>query len=411
MKRADATLAHDPTAGAEHHRPDDRFIPIRACDLVALLAHDATRFGFTPAEVESVASALHDVIVQEAVCFQTELADTYAAFNPDRDTIPLDDLTRLRTPEAYEQLHARLAYLLEKANFRKLSNVQVDAAIRTAQAYGLRIRLHPERVTQLEVWVRGRGVEQRNRRTWRKPLKGEEFDVSVYRRLAVIARLRDDPHVIVKLFKDIPELDVDALLPHAEVSMDWRDRLLVFGGGAGALGSSAGKLMGLFTGVVALSQLLWVLLVGFATLTFKTFMGYRRAQNNRDSQRTRHLYFQNIGNNASALQALVAIVTQEEFKEALLAYVFCHDVSDRTTAEADLDRRVEAYLKEQLSIPLDFDARDAFESLARLNLVGDREQLSVLSVTEAVEQLRAHWLTRSSAQYHEQCANRTGDPV
>lgn len=402
MKGARKQLDHDPTREVEWHRPDDRFVPVRACEMVAALADAAERFGLSAAQIDAVADGLHDIIVQEAACFQKELGDGYAAFNPDRDTQPLTPLMQARTPEAYANLDAQLAYLLDKANFQPLSHIEVDEAIRTANAYGLRIRLNPERIEQLNVWVRGRGTVERVLRSWRHPIRGVPVQRPVYRRLAVVARLHDDPHVIVKLFKEIPEEDVEALLPHAEVDMGWRDRLIVFGGGAGALGSSVGKIWAIITGVAALSQFLWVLIAGMFAMAFRTFMGYRRARRNRDSQRTQHLYFQNLGNNSSAIQTLITTVAQEELKEAILAYAFCHDVKSPPAEASELDRRIEAFIRERFFVHVDFDAADALETLTRLELLAARKPLRVVAPDDAVRTLREHWQTRRTEHYHRQ---------
>jgi hypothetical protein len=400
MTARGSELASDPTADVEWHRPDCRFVPIRAGELIAALAEDKEQFGFDTDEFCSAAAALRDVIEQEAAAFERELADLYAAFNPDRDTRPVRPLPELRTLEAYADLNARLDYLLEKANFEQLSEVQIEAALRKANSYGLRIRLRPERVEQFAVWVRGRGTIERACRDWRHPLRGELRELPVFRRLVVVARLRDDPHVILKMFKDIPEDDVEALLPHAEVHMSWLDRMMLLGGGAGTLGTTATKVFKLAASVAILSKLLWVLLIGAATLLFRTIMGYRRARTSRDSQRTRHLYFQNLSNNAGVIYSLVSLVTQEELKEAALAYAFCHAPREQSWTAADLARRVEAYLSGRFGVELDFDAPDAIESLTRLKLWRDTLALRVVPCEEALERLRQHWSSRRSADYH-----------
>jgi hypothetical protein len=406
MTARQSELASDPTAGVDWHRPDDRFVPIRACELVAALADDAERLGFGADAFRRVALALQDVIEQEAAAFQRELADLYAVFNPDRDTRPLRAPAAVRTPEAYADLDKRLAYLLKKANFERLSDVQIEAAVRAANTHGLRVRLHPDRVEDLAIWVRGRGRVERDRRTWRHPMRGEHRLLEVFRRIVVVARLRGEPHVLIKMFKDIPVEDVEALLPHAEIEMSWRDRVLLMGGGAGTLGSTASKVFGFLKGVAALSNLLWAVLFGAAMLTYRTFMGYRRARTNRDSQRTRQLYYQNLGNNGAALQTLVSMIAQEELKEAVLAYALCHGPGERSWTTADLAARVATYLSERFAVAVDFDAPDAVESLERLNLFRSTLALRVLPCDEAEQRLHQHWADRRSAAYHRLMVNR-----
>lgn len=417
----DGALAHDPTRDTAWHRPDDRFVPLRARELTEALAADAATFGLAPDDVHALAAALHEVIEQETAAFERGLDELYAFFNPDRDTQPVRPLCEQRTPAAYAQLDAWLAYLLGKANYTALDEVQIEEAVQTANAYGLRVRLRPERITSLRLWVRGQGCAARVRRdwrhirhwrTWKQFIRGTACNVPVYRRLAVIARLKDDPHVIIKLFKDIPKEDIEALLPHAEADMSLLDRLMVFGSGAGALGSVATKLIAFITtGSIVALQFLWVLTVGAGLLLYRTFMGYRRARTSRAFQQTQHLYFQNLANNAAALQTLVATVTQEEIKEALLAYVFCHAPNDPPATEHDVDQRVEAYLARRFGATLNFDCGDAFDTLTRLKLLATRTPPRVVPAETALDLLQAHWQAGTTRAHHATTASAALTPV
>lgn len=405
------TLPGDPNAVVEWQRPDDRFVPIRACELVTALADDLPHFGPQADQFPRLAKALADVVAQEAGAFEAQLADQYADFNPDRDTVPLKDLTHARTAEAYDALLAQLNYLLKKANFQQLTDPEIAAAVRQANRHSLRIKLRPERIAHLSIWVRGRSRTTREFRDWRRPWKLRNQQIDIFRRLAVIARLNDEPHVIIKLFKDIPVEDVEALLPHAEVEMSWRDRILVLGGGGGMAYSTAAKLLKLSTGALALSRLLWVLLVGAGALVFRTFRSYQTARSRRVSQRTTNLYYQNLSNNAAALQALSAMIAQEEHKEALLAYAFCLAADSPITNPSTLRHSIEQYLQSRFRVYCQFDVEDALETLTRLKLWTDERNLQVLPPTDAIEELADHWRHRLSVAYHLTQAVPAPNPI
>ncbi|RMF71767.1 MAG: DUF3754 domain-containing protein, partial [Planctomycetota bacterium] len=397
--RAD-DLSRDPTVSTELHRVDDRFVPLRVRDLVEALATDTVRFGADAVRLREFAAALSDVIEQEAVELERDLVDRYAAFNPDRDTLVVDSNRDERSRAHRRDLLTRFDYLMDKANFERMSDVQIDQAVRTANSYGLRIRLNPDRIDELRIWVRGRGRIQRCKKTWRHPVKGVTRDVEVFRRMVVLARLRDDPHLNIKIFKDIPAEDVEALLPHAEVTMTWLDRLMMIGGSAGAAGSTGMKLFGMLAKVAALGQLLWVVLIGAGTVAVRAFLGYRRARTTRDSQRTRHLYFQNLSNNEAAIHRLIAMIAGEEIKEALLAYAFCRNTLEPVGSELELRTRVESYLRTRFAVKVDFDVSDAVETLTRLRLWSDPQAMTVVNIDAALGQLRSHWRQRRSGGYH-----------
>lgn len=388
MSRSVRDLSNDPTAQTAWHRLDDRFVPLRADDLMTALLQDAERLGLERERLQPLFEALRECVDRHAHALHQELEAHYALFNPDRDTQPLTELDALRTPERYAELDRRIEHVLNKANFEKLSGVEIVRVINAATSHGFKVRLNGDRIESLEVWVRGRGTLERNFRDWRSPWKGRDRTLRIYRRLVVVARLKRDPHVLVKMFKDIPEVDVEALLPHAEVQMNFYDRLMLFGSGAGALIPTLLKLLNLVA--MALTQFVWALVVGLATLTFRTIMGYRRAHKNRDWQRTRNLYFQNLSNNAGTLHTLVAMISQEELKEALLAYVFCAGAHPgRVESAAHLGALVQTYLERRFSAAVDFDVDDALTKLTRLGLWQDRKRLQVLDPEAALERLGA----------------------
>lgn len=404
MNRRNGILEHDPTASTPVHLPDDRFIPLRPEDLAVALTQDGARFGPDAPRLRAVFDAMRSVIEQEADRFEKALAARYAAFSPDRDTLLMDDLAAARSPESFASLLRRLDYLLEKANFNPLSDVQLDQFVCMASMRGLRVRLHPDRIEYLKLWIRGRGEREQMVRTWRRPIRGEPRRAPICRRLALAARLKGDPHLLLKLFKDIPASDVEALLPHAEVAMSWLDQLRVIGSGAGALSSTVFKLVQIvIAGVVIATQVLWLLLVGLSLLLWRTFWGYRAARIKRDHQRTRNLYFLNLDNNDGVIHALVAMIAQEDVKEAMLAYAFCHASAARPPATAaELRGRVEQYLRERFGVRVEFDVEDALRTLDRLSLWRERACFSVYEPAWALVRLHDHCEQRRSENHHEE---------
>lgn len=381
------------------HLPDDRYVPLRSDDLVAALAADAERFGLAPAQVQAVAEALDRVVAQEIEDLRRGLERAYHPFDPARDTLLLgDDAGRA---ERVERARRLVAYVLDKANYEALDSAQVQAAVGAANSYGIRIRVNPERVEWLELWVRGRTSATRTIRTLRRPWKGEEHEVELYRRLAVVFQGKDDDALNLKLFREIPVADVEALLPHAEVAMSALDRIKVFGGSLGALGGLATKVL---ESTVAASQMLWLGVVALGGLSVRSFFGYRRAKHTRLSQMTHHLYYQNVANNAGVLDQLVASIGQEDLKEAVLAYAIVHGGAARD--QAALREQAAGWLRERFEVEVDFDGPDAAAALERLGLWDDRDGWRVRSPAAAVEALERGWQERRTAGHHLRAALR-----
>lgn len=392
------------------HRPDDRWIPLRPETLAEALRRDADRLGPGAELAPELEAALGRVVDQEARAFARDLDRRYDRFNPDRETLIAGGRRKGQRAARYALLE-RLTYLLEKANFERLEPVQLEAALRTANSSGMKISVKPERIERLELYVRGQARVTIRVKTPAKPIKGEEREIDIYRRLAVIFQLKGDPNIALKMFREIPVADLESLLPHAEVEMNWLDRAKIIGGGAGALGGVASKVFSAVVGgAAATGNLLWVGIAALFGVSARSFFGYRRARMVRNSQMTHNLYYQNVANNAAVLNLLTGGIAAEELKEALLAYVFCAghgrtepsaDVADAGVIDVqELDARIEQWLSDRFGVEVNFDCPDALETLDRFSLWEDRATLRVVDPETALQRLEDHWRDRSTIDYH-----------
>lgn len=394
------------------HTPDDRFIPIRAEDLGAVLAE---KFP----DARGVFDRLGRIVDHEAGALSRRLTRAYAPFNPDRDTLDVHPPGG-SAGDRYRELSRVLGYVFAKANFESLGEELIRAAIAEKNTHGLRVRIDPAGVREMAIWVRGRGRMLRRVRTLRHPWRGVMREMTLCRRLAVLAWMPEEQAepdeapgsgpVWLKMFRDIPLADLEALLPHAEVRMNWWDRFQAFGGAGGALGSTAYKIGSIGLTVVKLSAFLWVAVLGLLTLGFRAFFGYRRAKGKRDAQRTQHLYYQNLANNAAATHLLVAKVAQEELKEAMLAYAMARDPGDAAPVRpAELRPRVEAFIGERFGTIVRFDVQDAIETLARVGLVASPTRLEVPPPHEASRLLDRYLASGDADRYHDRCIDARVD--
>ncbi len=392
---------------------DDRFIPVRAEDLAGVIAGDVDTFGENASALQDVADAITLVIDQEVTAFERQISNEYAPFNPDRDTIILPgDEPSGETGEA-DALLAMLTNLLWQANFEEMDEEQLFAAIREGNTRGIRIQVDPEKVRVLRIWVRGRGTTTRTRRPLRRPWTKEPYELDVLKRLVVAIRLRDGAHLMIKMFKNIPLGDLEALMPHAKVKMGPREFVTTIASGGGAAVTVTTKLIA--TGLAAAGSLLYVLALPLAGLGWKTFSSYRRALKDRDSDRTKHLYYQNLANNASVIHMLATNVAQAEVKEALLCYAICStgNVDGGSGQAQRLGAETERYLSAKLGIDVNFDVDDALETIDRLSLWEDRDALRVVPPKQALTILEEHRRERRSASYHLDLAveGQVGDPA
>ena len=380
-------------------RPDNRFIPVGSDDLIDYMAADEATFGKESSKIREIANWFIRILEQEKSSFERLLIRSYSRINPDRETI---DVLNSGPPDDsdFELLNIQVRHMLEKANFEQLSDDQVKTAIEAGNTQGMRVKIDTESLEEMAIWVRGRGTAPVNHRTFAHLIRGETSMIAIFNRLALITRPSGEANVQVRLFKDIPIRNVEALLPNANVRMGLRDAVVMAGSGAGAVWTLVVKILAV--GLVAASQLLWIIAVPLGGLSWKMFSGYRRAIKNRDSSRAKHLYFQSLGANRSAIHTISYMICEEEIKEAVLLYRFCLDAEadGRTTSEAEVKAEIEEYLSKLTSIEVDFDIDDAIETLNRLDLWKDRAELRVLGLAEASEKLELHALQGLSRDYH-----------
>jgi hypothetical protein len=89
---------------------------------------------------------------------------------------------------------------------------------------------------RLEVFVRGETLGERSRRVWWRLWRKERTRVPIHQRLVLILKLKkhrridpdiDTQSVFLKVFKDVPRMDRDMLLPGARAHMSRLDRALI----------------------------------------------------------------------------------------------------------------------------------------------------------------------------------------
>lgn len=386
---------------------DERFIPVSTDALIRTLTETAAGHGQDPAAFERLCKLVRTIIEQEADALRRHLERLYDPLNPDRDvSVPAIDPVA-QTNDARMRLSSHVAYLLEKANYRRLDRVDIERTLKMANRQGLRVKLREDMIENLELWIRGTGTTTRRFRTRRKPFRGEEQEIPVYRRLVVIARLHDDPMLYLKMYRNIPTADLEALLPHASAAMTTLDKLTIAAGSSLALG-------GISTSALASSNWLTVagtMAIPFGIMSWRAFSGYRRARVARDRQLTRNLFYMNLASNNAVLYSLIARTAEEETKEAILAYTAgLFNEPDGFASERQLDVWCEYLLYERFGVRLNFDAPDAIESLDRFALWTDRARFRVHPVHAACEIAERHWSERRSWDYHQRTIAQRASP-
>src|SRR5213076_3295379 len=97
----------------------------------------------------------------------------------------------------------------------------------------------------------------------------------------------------------------------------------------------------------------------------RSFYSYLRTREKHQLCLTRHLYFQNLDNNAGVIYHLLAEAEEQEFREAILAWWLLWRGGIAGASASQIDAAAEAWLRERCGINIDFEISDALAKLRR----------------------------------------------
>lgn len=378
------------------YKDREHFIPVRRCELVDLLCAEK---DLKPQDRELfrqfcrlVAATLHF----EYNARLDELKDAYTPFDPDRDTRSLLRLGSEERQHWLNELFCDFGWLMERAGFKHLSREELEPALHTASDWGINMDVDFGAFERIALFARGNAEEKRTRRRLRTFYRTEEAMVPVYKRLVIILKMRkhkrlpkdvDTDSVYLKVFKDIPKLDVKMLLPGARVCLSKFDRgrigvpLLT---GVGMMAWRVLALLGLKAWEVSLPALdailtlgasgnpwlIWIVASGAAGYGYQSYYGYQETKRRYHLTLTESLYYQNLDSNAGVLTRLLDEAEEQEARQAILAYYFLWRYAGQEGwTGAGLDDYVETYLEGSTGLKVDFEVGDALARLERMRIV------------------------------------------
>jgi hypothetical protein len=378
------------------------FIPLARSELIDLLCADRALPEDERELFRSFCERVSAVYHAEYHRRLLELKRAYLPFDPDNDTV------RLMAPDAEErqaclnELLSDLTWLLERARFKHLSRGEIEPALEHSSDWGIRMDVDFSAFEHIALFARGDTVQTRTRKRWYKLYRPEEAEVPIYRRLVLILKLRPHPrlrgpvdtdNVYLKIFKDIPKLDVPMLLPGARVRLSRLDRgrigLPLLSGLALAAWNVLQDMAEVIERTLSSPNTMWALAAGGIGYGYKSFYGYQQTRQRYHLTLTQSLYFLNLDSNAGVLMRLLDEAEEQECRLALLAYwcLWRYAGEDGWTA-ADLDASVELYLDRYADLALWCRNNAALAQLKKLRLIeSSGERFRALPLARAVEAL------------------------
>ncbi|MEX2176888.1 MAG: DUF3754 domain-containing protein [Pirellulaceae bacterium] len=410
------------TDASNHAAQREHYIPLRPADLVQKLADEPAVTIFEREQFRQLCQLLEATLHHEYRSRLDELKGAYAPFDPDSDYADQYTLTADRRASRCRRLFDRFDALLERANYRRLSREDLEHALRTPTEDGLHLQLDLAIFERLEIYARGDCQLARTCRSWRTLWRDETKLVPAYRRLAIIFRLKqqtarthplDTRAVVLKLFKNIPRMDVEMLLPGAHVRMGWLEQAKILLPTLSGVGLTLFKLLQGAAAVAFVSLyglLAFLALIGGAVgYGLRSFYGYLRTREKHQLSLTRSLYFQNLDNNAGVLFHLLNEAEEQDFREVALAWWLLWRGGMQQSRERELDAAAERWLADRCQLTVDFEVRDALAKLQRLGLAerSPAGRWQAVSIETALTTLDRVW----DKQFDYQRPDATADEV
>ena len=382
----------------------ENFIPVRKVELVNALAKKvpARQRGEFSRFCRIVASIYHFNYHKNL----ETLKELYVPFDPDAEKY----LVQIKTSEPddtadkQDRILGEINALLKSGNYKEIPYSELEKAFNGASPWGIDLIVDFSQYEYYSIYYKGERKDSLEKKyLWFK--KRYEFDM--YDRIFFAFKLKETftesdtlsfskDKLYLKLFKNVPGLDLEMLFPNTNVRISLFDKGKVIvplvAGGISSLYKIMLYVLSQGSPMVLWRQIgFWSLVGGFFVFALKSFLGYKNTIEKYLKTLTSNLYFQNLDNNSGVLTCLLDDAEEQECREILLAYYFLFAEAGVHTQKS-LDERIERYFAEELSFECDFEVDDALRKLKELGLLKVKgKKLDVVSLKEACRILDRQW--------------------
>lgn len=379
-------------------------IPLHTTDLVEYLAQHtvldndaATQFRQIAVQIQAME---HHLYRQR----HEQLLYAYAPLDPDLDRM----LSSVPTPAERDRLigetRRRTQSVLERANYRKLSEEEICGTLEAASAWGVRMRVNFQLQEWMDIYTRGAVIGTRQQRTWRNFYRYQSMDVLLYQRLVVVFRAKENhpqkfesDRVYLRMFKNVPRQDIDMMLPGAGVHMTWIDHSKIVLPSMYAAGMTMWRVLKYFLMMALLGAFKTVGIVVIAVLAagygLKSMFTFRlHTQRRYLLNMTQNLYYQSLGNNVAVMLRLLEEGEQQESCQSILAYFVACQSGFVPLSLDEIRQQCQQLVQQASGVQINFNSEIAIKNLVRLGLMrAQQDRWIALPTAEARMQLDKTW--------------------
>lgn len=315
------------------------------------------------------------------------------------------------------EFDAALAETLARANYKPLSREDLERAMDAEAVFRVLVHVDLDSFRTLRIYARGRSRQSEIvSRWWGLRKNPVEFDV-LERVFAFVEPKSTQPPkrrlrrkrkalepISLKLFRSIPEPDLEMILPGSLVRMRKMDKAMIMvpagvsiATGVWKLLLIAATLMGLLTATTAVKDgdapagpwMLATAMLGLFGVALGAYTKHQKQFLTYANAYAETLYYQTLDSGPGSFLRVLDESFEEEAKEAILAYAF---LAAGPRTEGELDDEIEAWLGGRIGKTFDFEVDDALAKLERLGVAERRGDLwHAKPANEAIPVLERAW--------------------
>lgn len=403
----------------------ERFIPFRKQDIIQMCSQELTDNDSTNSFAQ-FCQLLSSVIHFNYHELLESLKNNYAPFDPNADTLQLNDFTVEQREQHQSAFAKNFAKTLNAANFEKVTEQDLQEALNEESLFKVRLEVEFDDFEQVVFYRRGESqLSETVTSLW--GIRKQTINFTNYDRVAVYITFKDKAYfekkkkqpigfepssTIIKLFQNVPKADLEMLFPNSEVRMRPIDKVII--GASAVIGGAVVLVTKLGASILLLAALLafWLgwrsesvdmtqqhfisfgIGIGvFASFIFKEWSKFKNRKIKFMKALSDNLYFKNLDNNAGVFHTLIDAAEEEDFKEAVLAYTFLLNSTSGLSA-SELDKKIEDWFQQKYNCQVDFEISDALAKLEQMRLITcEQETYHALSLSQAKQCLDKHWDT------------------
>jgi hypothetical protein len=412
----------------DEKRKRERFIPVTRFALLDRLTRPYLWPPGQAAEARRFFRYLDYWRQQQYFALLLDLEQTYESFSPDSDLLMTRRFSADERAALKHRVFEGVESLLQRANYERIDPTDVEVILTRESHYGLDLTVDMNAFERIVIYYRGASNKKYERRSIRKFLSKEEFDVPIFQRLFIMFKLKsfetrvaevmreekltrdaaekwvnkrrqslppaiNDKNIYLKLFKNIPRTDIEMVFPNTEVKFRSLDKLrlgVTAGGGigVGAVGA-AGKIALLATNPIAAVTAL----AGLGGIAARQAMGFLNQKQRYMVVMAQNLYFHTMADNRGVILKIAARGAEEDVKEEMLLYsVLAKEKATRADLPS-IDLAIESYLTRTFGVKVDFEIDDALDRLIRDGIVVEKPDGTFVTLppAQAAKHIDAKW--------------------